>query len=85
MNRFFFHLHDSERLLDDQEGVSCLTLDEARERAVTTARDLMASEVRKGHLNLAWYILIANENGSVVANLPFEDAVTIHGVTGERR
>ncbi|UYY76859.1 DUF6894 family protein [Sphingomonas sp. R1] len=80
MERFFFHLHDRVRLLEDNEGINCETLDEARMRAIATARDVMVGELRKGHLNLSWYILITDEQGNVAAHIPFREAVVVYDV-----
>ncbi len=84
MDRFFFHLHDRVGLLEDHEGINCATLVEARARAIDTARDVMIGELRKGCLNLAWYILITDERGDVAAQVPFREAVTLSGVTEEQ-
>lgn len=80
MERFFFHLHDRVRLLEDHEGINCATLDEARVRAIATARDVMVGELQRGHLNLAWYILITDKHGNIAAHIPFREAVIVCGV-----
>ena len=76
MPRFFFHLQDDETICD-REGQFFLDVEEARQAAIRSARDMLAEEVRRGELNLVDRILIADENGNAVLVVPFADAVRL--------
>jgi len=80
MGRYFFHLHDGDRLLEDHEGLECETPDTAEAFVVDTARDVMVGEIRAGRLNLGWYILISDAENATVRQVSFGDAVTVAGL-----
>jgi hypothetical protein len=52
-------------------------LDAARLKALSGARDLMCSQLRHGHIVLSHWIDVLDEDGEIVAHLPFRDAVDI--------
>jgi len=77
MGRYFFHLQDGRRLLEDHEGRECGSLEDAKTYAIATARDVMTGEIRAGRLNLGWTIVISGNAGDVIDRLRFADAVEI--------
>jgi hypothetical protein len=48
MSRFFLHVREGEKLLEDGEGQEFVSLDEARTEAVLSARELMAAHMVAG-------------------------------------
>ncbi|SFK28263.1 hypothetical protein SAMN03159338_3828 [Sphingomonas sp. NFR04] len=77
MGRYFFHLHDGRRLLEDYEGREFRSSEEAAAYAIVNARDVMSGEIRRGHLDLTWYILITEHSDDVVDQISFADAVVV--------
>ena len=62
----------------DEEGVELPTLDDARERAIRGARELIAHEVaRSGRVILHHRIEIADDDGSVLLTIAYGDVVRI--------
>ena len=49
----------------------------ARLEAIRSARDIMAEDVRRGHLSLSFRIEITDENGEPIMAVPFSEVVTI--------
>jgi hypothetical protein len=78
----FYHLHLSNASIEatDQEGIEVNDLAEARRRAVEGIRAFLGHELMKGTLDLRGRIDIANDTGSVVATVPFADAIVIKGL-----
>jgi hypothetical protein len=77
MGRYYFHLQDGRRLLEDHEGHECRSLEDARAYAIATARDIMVGEMRAGRLNLSWSILVSGNSGDVIDRISFGDAVQV--------
>ena len=76
MPRFFFNLRDGESI-DDPDGVFLPDTRTARLEAIRNARDIMAEEVRRGHLSLASRIEVTDENGEPILAVPFREVVEI--------
>jgi len=75
--RYFFHLYDD---LDcaDLEGVELPDLDAAQATASREARSLMGDLLdREGRIALHHRIDIEDEQGTVLATIPFRDVVAI--------
>jgi hypothetical protein len=71
MPRFFFHLHNTVHVPDD-EGTDFPSLEDARIKAVEAARGVMAEDiVEAGHITLSHRITIANAAGDELLELPF--------------
>ena len=76
MPRFFFNLRDGESI-DDPDGIFLPDTRSARLEAIRNARDIMAEEVRRGHLSLSHRIEVTDENGEPVMAVPFREVVEI--------
>jgi hypothetical protein len=63
MPRYFFHLDNEDRLIDD-EGTSCTTLDEMKCYARQVASELGAHHTEKH--NRDWRISVTDERGAEV-------------------
>lgn len=81
MARYFLHIHNSHGEAEDDEGMDANSLAEARERAVTGIRSLLAAEAANGQINFKGRIDIADEAGAVLLSIPFTDAVTVTGLS----
>ena len=78
MPRYFFHLFNGEVSRDD-EGKELSDQSAAHEKALSYARDMAAVTVRDGYLNLTHRIEVTDQDGDLVVNMPFGDAVRIDG------
>jgi hypothetical protein len=76
MPRFFFHLRDGESV-DDPDGMFLPNAAMARLEAIRSARDIMAEDVRRGHLSLSFRIEVTDENGEPIMAVPFSEVVKI--------
>jgi hypothetical protein len=77
MPRFYFHVCDGNGFTEDEEGLELPSVPAARAKAINGLRDLLAGELRRGALNMAWFIEIEDENRQLVMTVPFSEAVTI--------
>lgn len=77
MPRFYMHVCNGNGFVEDQEGVELSDRDAARERAVEAARDIMASDLRKGELDLSSFIEVEDEGHRLLFTLHFSDAVKL--------
>jgi Domain of unknown function (DUF6894) len=48
MPRYFFNIVDDDRTIVDSQGVELADLDEVRQEAVTSARELISENVLRG-------------------------------------
>ena len=80
MARYFLHLHECGTVLEDLEGHECQSYQHAVSRAVESARDVMAGEMRAGRLCLGCYILIMDSAAAEVGRVNFRDVVVVTGV-----
>jgi len=79
MTRYFLHIHNAHGDAEDEEGMEADSLAEARERAVTGIRSLLAAEAINGQINLKGRIDISDAAGKVLLSVPFTDAVNLVG------
>lgn len=76
MTRFFFHVQDDD-VARDEEGLDLSDRDAAIHEAMKGARSLACEAVTNGRLNLDHRILVAREDGELVATITFADAITV--------
>ena len=77
MPKFFFHLHN-DVYVQDHMGTELPSLNEARTKAVSAARGVMAEDiVDAGHITLSHRITIADAAGAKLLELPFRSCVEI--------
>jgi hypothetical protein len=74
--RYYFHLYNDTTSRDD-EGKELPDRSAAQQQALDYARDMAAVTVREGRLNLAHRIEVTDQDGALVVNLPFRDAIQI--------
>ncbi len=75
MAQCFFHLQNRTKTMRDSEGVELMSLDEVREEAMLSAREIMSEQVRKGKALNHCAFIIEDENGKTVLTFPFKLAL----------
>jgi len=75
MPRYFFHIKDEVEIIPDEEGLELRGLDAVREEARESAREMMSESVRAGHRPDGRAFVVTDEQGHVVLNFPFRDAI----------
>lgn len=77
MGKYHFHLWDGTTLIQDPEGAELPNMDAVRERALQTARQLLAEEVCDGKLPLYMRLDVEDEGNRIVYRLRFDEVVQI--------
>lgn len=77
MPRFYFHIRDGERLIEDPDGSELPDLAVARAEALASARGILAEKVKTGELIDGQRFEITDEAGIVLAVLPLKDALRL--------
>ncbi len=77
MPRLHLHIHDGAGLIQDEEGREFASIDDARQSAVQSARELLSEELAQGLLKLAGWIEIADAQGRFLDRVSFRDVVRI--------
>ncbi len=77
MPRFYLHISDSTGFVEDGEGQELSTTLSAREAALQGLRDMLAADLRQGHLNTACFIEVENEHHQLLDTVTFADAVRV--------
>lgn len=76
MPRYFFRIKNDIDV-EDPEGQELDNLAAARYQAVAYARDLAAEAVRQGEINLKHRIVVEDEQGEKLLEVPFGEAFSI--------
>ena len=77
MPRYFLHLREGDKLLEDPEGCVLPDLAAAHREALAEARDLLATYVRAGRLLDGQQFDITDENGQVLMEVLLTDALNL--------
>jgi hypothetical protein len=78
MPRYYMHLVDSVDMLLDPDGIEA-TFEAIPAKALASARDCIAGDVRNGRVDLRYRIDVHDENDRIVHRLLFADAVELLG------
>jgi hypothetical protein len=71
MSRYYFHMREfSGDLIEDEEGSEFLTLAAARDRALTSMREILGDSIRHGHDVNIEAIVVVDERGDQAASVP---------------
>ena len=81
MPRYYLHICNGVGFVEDTEGQELANVEAARESAIKGARDLIASEVRDGVMNLSSFIEVEDENRRHLFTLSFSEAVQVKGLS----
>jgi len=79
MTRYFLHVEMPDGVAVDQEGEELADPQAARLQAMRGIRDVLASQVKQGRLDLRGRIKVTDEAGAEIATVSFEEAVTVLG------
>jgi len=75
--RFYLHVCDGKVFAEDDEGMEFHDAEAARRQAIVGLRDVMASELKDGQINMAAFVEIEDENHQLIMTVPFLDAVEV--------
>lgn len=75
MTRYFFHICSRMERIEDREGADFDTLEAALIEARLAAREILAEDLRKGHVNETRQFEIVDERGELMARVPFKEAI----------
>ncbi|MDB5691799.1 MAG: hypothetical protein JWO81_862 [Alphaproteobacteria bacterium] len=78
MPTFYFHVCNGAGFAEDEEGQELPDQDTARSTAITSARDIMAAEMRAGQLNPASFIEVEDAEHRHLFTLQFSEAYTVN-------
>jgi len=71
-SRYFLHIRDNDRFIEDPEGVIAAGIEEARLEALRAAAELKAEGLLDGELTEDRRFELTDEQGELKAILPFE-------------
>jgi hypothetical protein len=73
--RYFFHVHETDGVVEDSDGLDFSDETAARTEAIKAAREIMAAHIRKGLDVSGWSFEIADGSGWPIMAVPFSEAV----------
>lgn len=76
MSHYYFHLNNKNGSVRDLEGGDYADLDDARNEAIESAREIMAERIYIGQEADGSVFEIVDEAGRTVLTVPFETAMT---------
>lgn len=77
MPRFYLHIRDNDRWIEDPEGSDLPNLEAARQEALAGARGILAEKLRAGEVLDGQTIEITDDAGMVQAVVPFRNALRL--------
>ncbi|MCB5205249.1 hypothetical protein LH464_22550 [Neorhizobium sp. T786] len=78
MPKFYFHIRTPLELDVDDIGTECASVEEARLQAVRAAREIICEWIREGNFVNGEVFEIVDEQGVLVARVPFASSVWQH-------
>jgi hypothetical protein len=75
--QFYLHLHECGHVTRDEEGFEFASLDDARDEAIRSARDIMCGTMHDGTLCLGCHIEVEDACGGTCFIVPFREAVRV--------
>jgi hypothetical protein len=85
MPRFYLHVCDGAGFCEDELGVDLPNEEAPRAAAISGLRDLAASAMRSGTLNLASFVEVENEDRRLLFTVQFMEAVEVTSQRTRRR
>jgi len=73
MPRFYIHFQNGDLIAKDDEGQEFSGLEQAKENALASAREILADNVKGEAKNPIRAVLIANVDGQTVLTIPAKD------------
>lgn len=77
MPHFYFHVSNGTGETRDEEGADLPDLDAARAKALSGIRSILREELGRGMLDFGGMIRVADPQGRVVLEVPFDSAVEV--------
>ena len=78
MPHYFFHIRTAGDLVKDEEGLILRNLVEAREEAISSARDIVTECLRaESPIAVGNAVEVGDEGGAVVLIVPFTEAISV--------
>lgn len=81
MALYYFHLSDGHEVVIDPEGRDIADPADIAGFALREARAMISQDALGGRIQLNQFIEVRDENGKLVHQLSFRDAITISGRT----
>ena len=75
MPRFYIHFQNSEIIAKDDQGQDLPSLQEAKETAMASAREILADNIKYNATNPLRGVMIANESGETLMTIPAKDVL----------
>jgi hypothetical protein len=75
MPRYYLRIHKGDVFVEGAEGIEVRELESLEEEAIEAARDLLAEGDLQGLDRREWVYEVADESGTTVLTLRFEEAV----------
>jgi hypothetical protein len=73
MPRFYIHFQNGDVIAKDDEGQEFSGLEQAKENALASAREILADNVKGEAKNPIRAVMIANADGQTVLTIPAKD------------
>lgn len=84
MPRFYLHICNGSGFTEDKDGQDFPDAQAAYREAIRGLRDITASELKRGEINLGSFIEIENEERELIRTVDFSDAVRVSNERGSR-
>jgi len=75
--RYYMHYRNGLGLVEDEDGRELADDKAARREAIAGARDMMAADMRDGHLDMSAFIEVEDDAHRLLFTIGFADAVTV--------
>ena len=75
MARYYFHIRDRDKLIEDLEGQDIVDEEAIRVEALASAREMLAEGILLGKSMEHRIFEVTDANGRQVTTVPFSDAI----------
>jgi hypothetical protein len=79
--RYYMHYRNGLGRIEDEDGRELADDKAARREAIAGARDIMAADVRIGHLDMTAHIEVEDEAHKPLFTIGFADVVTVSRIS----
>ena len=86
MPRFYINFRSGGSTTNDDQGIECATLEDARKIALASAREVLADNIKSGSRSPLEAVIISSESGQELMTIPGKgcSAGTAEGVSPAR-
>jgi hypothetical protein len=75
MPRFYVNFRSGGSTSNDDQGIECATLEEARKMALASARELLADNIKSASKTPIEAVIIMSESGQELVTIPAKDVL----------